>query len=220
MANTRQTFFECPTLAYAEPVNGNPIDHRHPLHMTNFIKPYNPVWKTEFENLRDFLYSALKDFPLNIQHVGSTSVPGLYAKPILDIDIVIKNKTLLADITAILEKLGYKNKGEQGISGRFAFRQASELTPSTGAAKKWQEHHLYVCYSDSLALKNHILFRDALLQNSTLVHAYAQLKIKLMAEKGMTREKYNRKKTEFILPVLALNGLDENELSEIKNANK
>ena len=187
--------------------------------MTNFIKPYNPDWKTEFENLRDILYTELKEFKLNIQHIGSTSIPGLIAKPILDIDIIIKNKIHLGDISAILEKLGYKNKGEQGISGRFAFRQSSDLTPSKGASKNWQEHHLYVCLSDSLALKNHIMFRDALLQDTNLVNEYSQLKIKLTTEKGMTREKYNMKKTEFILNVLKVNGLDEKELSEIKNVN-
>ena len=187
--------------------------------MTNFIKPYNPDWITEFEALKNYLITGLKDFDIDIQHIGSTSIPGLCAKPIIDIDIILKQKIQLGDISAKLEKLGYKNKGEQGISGRHAFRQTSGLTPSTADRKKWQEHHLYVCYPESLALKNHLLFRDVLIQNKDLVNEYAQLKINLTKEKDMTREKYTMQKTHFILSVLALNGLDEKELNEIKAAN-
>lgn len=188
--------------------------------MTNFIEPYNPYWKTEFENLKQILYKELNEFEIDIQHVGSTSIPGLYAKPILDIDIIINNKIHLGDISNRLELLGYKNRGEQGISGRFAFRQSEDLTASTGANKTWQVHHLYVCFSDCLALKNHILFRDTLLKDRKLIEEYSQLKINLMKEKGMTKEKYTRQKTDFILTVLTMKGLDEKELSEIKNANK
>jgi len=187
--------------------------------MTNFITAYDPEWKAEFEKIKHILRTALKDLEIDIQHVGSTSIPGLYAKPILDIDIIIKDKIQLSDISIKLQRLGYKNKGEQGISGRFAFRQSSELTPLTVTSEKWQAHHLYVCFSDSLALKNHILFRDILMQDGNLTNKYSQLKINLAKEEGMTREIYTKKKTDFILAVLALNGLDEKELNEIKNAN-
>jgi GrpB-like predicted nucleotidyltransferase (UPF0157 family) len=188
--------------------------------MINFIQPYTPEWKTEFENLKQVLMAALNDFEVEIQHIGSTSVPELAAKPILDIDIIIKNKTHLGSLSAILEILGYQNKGEQGIVGRFAFRQSSDLTPLSASPKKWQEHHLYVCFSDSLALKNHLSFRNALQQDKKLLDEYAQLKINLVKEPNMTREKYSQRKTDFILAVLALKGLNEKDLNEIKNANQ
>lgn len=187
--------------------------------MTNLIQPYNPDWKTEFENLKQVLCIALQHFKIAIEHIGSTAIPGLCAKPILDIDIVLKDTTLLADISAILEKLGYNNRGEQGIKGRFAFRQSTGTTPLTTTAKKWQEHHLYICFADSLALKNHLLVRNALLQNDELVQEYAQLKLALSQEKGITREQYTQQKTDFIITVLAQNGLDERALSDIKKAN-
>jgi GrpB-like predicted nucleotidyltransferase (UPF0157 family) len=187
--------------------------------MTNFTEPYNPDWKTAFENLKEILYTGLKDFDIDIQHVGSTSVSGLCAKPILDIDIIAGNKLQLNGISAGLQKMGYINKGEQGIPGRFAFRQSSYLTPATEECIKHQAHHLYVCFSDSLALKNHLLFRDSLLKDKELVRRYAQLKMDLINEKGITREEYTRRKTEFIIAVLSLSGLTEKELSEIKNAN-
>ncbi|MBL7732171.1 MAG: GrpB family protein [Chitinophagaceae bacterium] len=187
--------------------------------MKDLLQPYNPEWKTGFENLKAILSSALKDFETVIEHVGSTAIPGLCAKPILDIDIITDKKDQLAGIAVILEKLGYKNKGEQGIAGRYAFRQTSGLTPFTANSVTWPEHHLYVCYSDSIALKNHILFRDVLRQDKDLAHKYALLKTNLVNRPGMKREIYTQLKTDFILEVLAANGFDEKDLSETKNAN-
>ena len=95
--------------------------------MTKFVEPYNPNWKSAFECLKQFIGTALSDLALDIdiQHIGSTSIPGLFSKPILDIDIIIENKDLLPTIIFMLEKIGYKHKGDQGIPGRFAFRQTS-----------------------------------------------------------------------------------------------
>ncbi|RIW15770.1 GrpB family protein [Algoriphagus lacus] len=187
--------------------------------MLNFLEPYQAEWLTEFEQLKKALLQVLEEYEIDVQHVGSTAIPNLFAKPILDIDVILENKSLIGEITSKLELIGYKSRGEQGIPGRFAFRQESKKTPNIGKSKIWQEHHLYVCYSDSLALKNHLLFRDALLKNQKLVQEYSQLKLKLTKEPGMTREDYTRKKTDFILSVLSSFGLDETELNEIKRAN-
>lgn len=187
--------------------------------MKNFIKIYQTEWNEEFLKLSHYLKSELKEFEIEIFHVGSTSIPNLCAKPILDIDIVIKNKDLLTPISKKLEILGYISIGEQGISGRFAFKQLSFLIPFTSEHKTWQEHHLYVCFHDSLAFKNHILFKEALLNNQKLMEEYADLKKKLIAEKGMTREAYNKRKTKFITSVLQTQGLKEEEIQEIINAN-
>jgi GrpB-like predicted nucleotidyltransferase (UPF0157 family) len=187
--------------------------------MINFIKPHDPNWKIEFENLKHVLCSALLDVDIDIQHVGSTSIPDLYAKPILDIDIIINDTSQLDVISSRLEKLGYINRGEQGIAGRFAFRQSSDATPATDNHRKWLEHHLYACFPDSLALKNHLLFRDILLNNKKLVAEYSQLKLDVSNEKGMTRELYTKRKTAFILKILAEHGLDSTELDQIKRSN-
>ncbi|MEO6219942.1 MAG: GrpB family protein [Ginsengibacter sp.] len=189
--------------------------------MSRFIEPYNPIWKIEFENIKQVIETGLSDLSLqsDIQHVGSTSIPGLFAKPILDIDIIINKKNLIRDITLRLEKIGYKTKGVQGISGRFAFRQKSLFTPLTATKEKWQSHHLYVCYSDSLALKNHILFRDTLRKDKDLLEKYSELKKYLTYNLKITREEYTTKKTGFIISVLTKAGLNEKELAEIANAN-
>lgn len=189
------------------------------LTLKNLIMPYDPEWKREFERLRAVLFARLKDFEIDIQHVGSTSVPGLHAKPILDIDIIIHDKSSLDHISEILASIGYIGRGDQGVPGRFAFRQSSSLTPLEADVEKWQEHHLYVCFSDSLALKNHIIFRDSLLKNEDLVKGYSRFKMDLANEEGMTRELYTIQKTGFILNVLAGNGFTENDLNEIRKAN-
>jgi GrpB-like predicted nucleotidyltransferase (UPF0157 family) len=189
--------------------------------MTKFIEPHNPNWKTEFKNIKQVIAAELNDIipQIDIQHVGSTSIEGLFAKPILDIDIIIVDKTLLNNITSRLEKIGYNSKGEQGIPGRFAYRQKTEYTPMTNNNRKWQSHHLYVCYADSLALKNHILFRDILNNNEELKEEYSELKKSLTENFAITREEYTSRKTDFIVSVLATAGLDEKSLWEITNVN-
>ncbi|HEX4875054.1 MAG TPA: GrpB family protein, partial [Chitinophagaceae bacterium] len=176
--------------------------------MRNFLVPYQPEWKTEFENLSSVLQEALNAFETDIQQVGSTAVPGVYSKPILDIDIIITDEAWLTTISGKLKTLGYNDKGDQGIPGRFAFRQSTTHTPVTPEQKQWMEHHLYVCFSGSLAVKNHLLFRDALLADKVLAEQYSALKKTLMGEKGMTREIYSQRKTGFILSVLSSLGLD------------
>lgn len=189
--------------------------------MKSFLEPYNPNWKTGFEDIRQVLAAALGEFggQIDIQHVGSTSVEGLVAKPILDIDIIIENISLLPEISAKLLHIGYISRGDQGVPGRFAFRQQSDFTPLSVPGEKKLPHHLYVCLAGSLALKNHILFRDALRNDPALLQRYAELKLHLTTELKLSREAYAVKKTGFIVSVLAGYGLAKRELEEIANAN-
>lgn len=187
--------------------------------MVTYIEPYNPSWPLEFEKIKEVIAQALADLDIDVQHVGSTAIPGLCAKPMLDIDIIIEHKHLLQDLVTRLVKLGYISKGEQGIPGRFAFKQSSDFTPHTTENYTWQAHHLYVCYADSLALKNHVLFRDTLRNHPEVVQQYASVKMELVDELQLTREEYTVKKTDFILSVLSAAGLNEEDLAAIKKAN-
>jgi GrpB-like predicted nucleotidyltransferase (UPF0157 family) len=187
--------------------------------MSILLEPYNPLWKKEFERIRQHLMKLLIMLPVDILHVGSTSIPGMIAKPILDIDVIPHKNELISEISEKLAAAGYINKGEQGIPGRLAFRQKNSLTPNTTSNDCWQEHHLYVCSSNCLALKNHLHFKDALIKNEEYANSYARLKKELVYQQDVTRVEYNRLKTNFILSVLALTGFDENELAEIKNLN-
>ncbi len=189
------------------------------MNKTKHIEPYNEAWSISFDELKNVLLSELAEYDIGIEHVGSTAIPHLHAKPIIDIDLVICDKTMLEGVSERLKRLGYRARGDQGIAGRFAFRQTSESTPQTKPMKKWPQHHLYVCYSDSLALKNHLMFRDALLADERLVAQYATLKINLANQEGMTADEYTRRRTDFIISVLTAGGLTQDELHDITNVN-
>ncbi|BFG69455.1 GrpB family protein [Sediminibacterium sp. KACHI17] len=184
------------------------------------IIPHQSIWLDNFERLKEQLQDILSVASDKILHVGSTSIPRLWAKPILDIDIVIEDRSLLTALIAKLEKAGYEYRGDQGVPGRFAFRQRSTQVPLTQAKKIWQAHHLYACFADALALKNHILFKEALLNNPILIDQYNQLKRSLVDEANITREEYTKRKTTFILSVLSQSGLTQEELKEIEAANR
>jgi len=189
--------------------------------MSKFIEPYRPKWKCQFDQIKNELEYALLDLPcrLDIQHVGSTAVAGLWAKPILDIDIILERQDQLNEVSFVLGRLGYNSRGDQGIPGRYAFRQSSEHTPLSPTKKSWPDHHLYVCLADSLALKNHLFFRDALRRDPYLAEQYSKLKRSLADQSEVTRPEYMKRKTEFILSVLSLEGLNSRELEEIRKAN-
>jgi GrpB-like predicted nucleotidyltransferase (UPF0157 family) len=187
--------------------------------LNQLLQSHDPAWQEEFLHLKKLFTVELNEFSIEVEHVGSTAIPGLIAKPILDIDIIIENKDQLNGLSQKLEKLGYINRGEQGIEGRFAFRQATDSTPTSFNGKKWMTHHLYVCFTYSLALKNHLLLRNALLSSGELATRYSTLKKNLAEEPGMTREKYTLHKTAFILSTLEKLGFDKKELAAIKKAN-
>ncbi|NCI49480.1 GrpB family protein [Sediminibacterium roseum] len=188
--------------------------------MLKLIEPYNPGWKTEFKSISGVISMKLTGINIDIEHVGSTAVPGLCAKPILDIDIIVLHVSQLSEIEQRLITLGYYPKGEQGVKGRFSFGRVDDHVPFADRSKKFQAHHLYVCMADSLALKNHITFRDALRKDPGLVKKYAGLKKELTEDKEMTRETYSVQKTGFIISVLKTCGMNDAELEDILNANR
>ncbi len=156
------------------------------------ISDYDPDWPSRFASLASAVSNALGPVLLRIEHVGSTSVPELAAKPIIDIDAVVRP----ADVPEAIRRLatiGYTHAGDLGIPGREAFS-----TPDSLPA-----HHLYVCPINSPALAEHLQFRDALRADPVLATEYAQLKRNLAARFASDREGYCDAKTEFIRGVLA-----------------
>jgi GrpB-like predicted nucleotidyltransferase (UPF0157 family) len=188
--------------------------------MRDLLVPHDPRWKADFEQLRNAYRALLPDLCLDIQHVGSTALPGVCAKPILDIDIVVHEADMMPEITRRLEQAGYLSRGEQGVPGRFAFRQRDQKVPWRDDHRKWPEHHLYVCLADSLSLKNHIWFRDMLLAHPELAAEYSLLKHQLASTPGMSRETYTLAKTRFILSVLSKAGFSTAEIRSIEEANR
>ena len=107
------------------------------------VQSYDKTWADDFVAIRDELNDALKDLALRIEHVGSTSVEGLSAKPIIDIDVVIQDRADLPKVIKALQEIGYSHEGDQGISGREAFKYEGK--------EHLRKHHLYVCALDANA---------------------------------------------------------------------
>jgi GrpB-like predicted nucleotidyltransferase (UPF0157 family) len=188
--------------------------------MQDLIVPYDPVWATSFLALRDHLQGLFGGLQADIQHVGSTSIPGLPSKPILDIDVIIDHVNLLPLISRRLEQAGYEARGDQGVPDRYAFRQRESDVPWTNERRTWMAHHVYVCLAGSLALKNHLCFRDTLMADPALLDAYGQLKMTIAQTPGMDRQRYSRAKTGFILQVLAGKGFSAADIAAIEAANR
>ena len=129
---------------------------------------YDPRWPGEFSRIRQELEGALGPLALRVEHVGSTSVPGLAAKPIIDLDVVIADETPLEAVTEALKAISYQHEGDLGIPGREAF--CYEEKPHL------QKHHLYVCRESSGELKRHVAFRDHLRTHPEAAAEYAAVK--------------------------------------------
>lgn len=154
---------------------------------------YDPAWPHTFEAIRATVAAALGELAIGIEHVGSTAVPGLPAKPIIDIDVVVRRDGDLPDAAARLAAIGYRYLGNLGIIGRDAFRAP------TGAP----EQHLFVCPSASAELRAHLGFRDALRRSPDLAAEYAALKAQLAQTHRYNRDAYAEGKSRFIAAALA-----------------
>ncbi|MEG1726213.1 MAG: GrpB family protein [Anaerovoracaceae bacterium] len=132
------------------------------------VIPYDKQWVNEFEKIKSQITAVLGTTAISVEHVGSTSVFGLWAKPIIDIDVVIKDETVLLIAIKKLESIGYHYEGDLGIEGRYAF--CYDTKPNL------MLHHLYVCPQNSKELNRHICFRNYLRDHHEAVEKYSQIK--------------------------------------------
>jgi GrpB-like predicted nucleotidyltransferase (UPF0157 family) len=183
------------------------------------IEDYSPSWASEFRELQSVYHQHLGNLIIDIHHVGSTSIVGLASKPVIDIDVVIDDRKKMNFVIKKLTKLGYTHVGNQGITDREVFKISSNQTPSDGSLRVWQKHHLYVCPSDSLSLKNHLALRDALRNNPDKAKEYGELKKRLASEHPYSMDLYIEGKTPFITQILRNAGLDDISLKKIIQEN-
>ncbi|MBN1351907.1 GrpB family protein [candidate division KSB1 bacterium] len=154
------------------------------------LHDYTPTWKEEFERLKAIYLESLGDTIIAIEHIGSTSIPGIKAKPILDVDIVIENYEIFPTVVDRLARLGYTHNGDQGILHREAFKRKDEFTPESSPRRKWMNHHLYVCPEFSEELKRQLIFRDTLRIDERAKRAYEAIKIEIAARADGDRKRY------------------------------
>ena len=156
------------------------------------IVDYDPDWPRLFDEFSAPLFAELGDLIVAVEHVGSTAVPGLVAKPIIDLDLVVPSASDIPLAVARLAVLGYVHLGDVGIPGREAF-----LWPAQKA-----RHHLYVCPVDSEELDRHRSFRDYLLTHPDEANAYGALKKAAAIRYSDDRDAYVGAKSSFVESVL------------------
>ena len=139
------------------------------------IEKYNPNWVNQFSVLKEFLAKNTTEY-ISIEHVGSTSIPGMNAKPIIDIDIIVEDAAQFQKLKEELLKIGYVHEGDRGIPGREAFDHEKV---SVGI-----DHHLYVCVKDNAELLRHLKFRDKLRSSPELVNEYNKIKEEILSKVG------------------------------------
>ncbi|ETN47053.1 uncharacterized protein HMPREF1541_01243 [Cyphellophora europaea CBS 101466] len=178
--------------------------------MKVIVEDYNPLWAVQFQHVKDELEECLEGVSyLSIEHVGSTAVPGLAAKPLLDIDIVITRAQLPAVIEALTKKGGYEYKGDWGIPEREAFRQK-------GAEPA---RNLYACIEGSTSLRNHLAVRDICRKDEKVREAYAKEKRRLAAREWRDVDEYCEAKNDVLIWVLEQAGFATPDLEEIRRRN-
>ena len=132
------------------------------------VLPYDKAWKTAFEKIKDEIENAVGRSIIGVEHVGSTSVEGLCAKPCIDIDVVIRDRSMLDEVIKGLNDIGYIHEGDLGIKDREAFSYSDK--------NHLMNHHLYVCPQDSEELHRHITFRDYLRSHPEAAEKYGLVK--------------------------------------------
>jgi GrpB-like predicted nucleotidyltransferase (UPF0157 family) len=157
------------------------------------IREYDPAWQKLFEGLRERLLDDLGGLAVAVEHVGSTAVPGLAAKPVVDIDAVVTSAEDVPLAVERLERAGYRHEGDLGIPGREAFEPPADAP--------W--HHLYVVTAGGEELRRHLAFRDYLRAHPEEARTYAVLKRECARRFGGNRRAYTDAKGEFVEHILS-----------------
>ncbi|KAB2439389.1 GrpB family protein [Bacillus luti] len=165
------------------------------------IEEYSAKWESEFNKLQTLINNVMEDSILSIEHIGSTSIKGLPAKPILDIDIVIEDYEIFPEVVKKLEMIGYYHQAEWSFKGREVFGRKDASVPWSEENTVWMEQHLYVCDKNSEELRSHVAFRDYLREHIEVANQYGRLKEEL-ARESKNRASYSEGKTAFITNIL------------------
>ena len=174
------------------------------------VADYDSTWPDTFEKLRDRLWPAIRQHAERVEHVGSTSVPGLAAKPVIDMTIVVADVARMAAVTEGLATVGYVHRGDLGIPGREAFFAPSDLPA----------HHLYACTEGNLGLRNHVAVRDYLREHPERAKAYGELKKQLAVAFPDDIDGYVDGKTAFLIDILKACGFAGGDMDAIAGVNR
>jgi len=159
------------------------------------LEPHAEQWHQLFAEADARLRKAVGDYVVAIEHIGSTSICGISAKPIIDIAVGLEKKADGERCVKPLEDIGYEYRGEYGIAGRFYFVKGNPRT-----------HHLHMVVRDGDVWHSHLLFRDYLRAHPAAAEEYDKLKKELAEKYSENRDAYLVGKTAFIENVLRVAG--------------
>jgi GrpB-like predicted nucleotidyltransferase (UPF0157 family) len=177
---------------------------------TVVVVDYDEEWPRRFEQLRARIWPFVSDVAIRIEHVGSTAVPRLAAKPIIDMTVVVGGRSDVPLTIKRLATLGYRHRGNLGIEDREAFDRRPDLP----------RHHLYVCPEGTIGVVNQLAVRDYLRAHPDAACHYGNLKRRLAVEFPTDIDSYVFGKTDFILDVLRRVGLSDEQLASIERVNR
>jgi GrpB-like predicted nucleotidyltransferase (UPF0157 family) len=155
------------------------------------LDAYDPLWPEEFRAESGRIARSCAHLEIVLEHVGSTAVPGLSAKPIIDIAAGVPPRADRKPYIQALKELGYEHKGAHGVPGRDYFRRGSP-----------RSHHVHMVSWSSDIWRDHLLFRDHLRGNPAVMLEYEILKRQLAIAHADDRRKYQAGKGPFIQAVL------------------
>lgn len=154
------------------------------------VVPHDPRWREEFEKEAKHIAAALGENVAGVHHIGSTSIPGIYAKPVIDILVEVRDIAEVDKRSAEIESRGYEIMGEFGIAGRRYFRRDN--------AEGVRTHQVHSFEAGSSEAVRHLAFRDYLIAHPEEARAYSELKKRLAAEHPYSMEDYMDGKDGFI----------------------
>lgn len=154
------------------------------------VVPHNSSWSAEFEVEAALIRLAVGDLLVAVHHIGSTSIPGIFAKPIIDILLEVCDVEMLDARSSALIELGYEAKGEFGTPGRRYFRKDS----TTGV----RTHQIHAFESGSIGSERHLAFRDYMIAHPVMAQSYSVLKQRLAASHPDDMDAYMDGKDSFV----------------------
>lgn len=154
------------------------------------VVEHNREWQNLFKRESEFIAKALNENVVAIHHIGSTAIPNIYAKPIIDLLVEVNNIDRVNRSNSDMKRLGYQAMGEFGIVGRRYFRKVN----SSGI----RTHHVHIFEANSPEIKRHLAFRDYMIAHPAEAQQYSDLKRKLAKQFPEDIESYMDGKDEFI----------------------
>ena len=157
---------------------------------------YDPDWPLQFDRLRQRALNVLGGVPLSVEHVGSTAVPGLAGKPVIDIDVVVSSPECVSVALDRLATVGYALKGRGDVVASVSGLTATRWPPGE------RRHHLYIVIAGSRIHRERLAFRDYLRAHPEQAQRYGDLKRRAAEDAGGSWERYAQIKQGYVRDVL------------------